>query len=174
MRRYNFDKVHAPRARIPFWKPWGLLKWGGRTVLFLLLLLLYLLLFCLPKKDPVPHTGDVQVLLEWETSDDVDLHVFDPAGEEIYFEHTRSASGGELDIDANVGSIMRHPKENVYWPHGGAPTGTYKVFVVLYRRRESGPIRYNVTVINKEQVEHLSGTLLTEQQADDVCAFVVE
>lgn len=171
MRRYNIDKVYAPRGHIPFWEPLGLLKWGGWMVLFLLLLLSYLLLFCLPK---VPHDGDVQVLLEWETSDDVDLHVFDPAGEEIYYENPRSASGGELDIDANYEFIMRHPKENVYWRHGHAPSGTYKVFVKLYKQKEGVPIHYHVMAKYKEKEEHFSGTLLMEEQVDDVCAFVVE
>lgn len=121
--------------------------------------------------DPVPHSGDVQILLEWETSDDVDLHVIDPAGEEIYYSHRHSASGGELDIDANVSTIMRHPKENVYWPSGGAPSGRYKVRVVLYYKRTRRPIRYRVTVKNGERVDHYTGVLVTTGQCNRVCKF---
>ena len=121
--------------------------------------------------NPVPHTGDVQILLEWETSDDLDLHVIDPAGEEIYYSHRHSASGGELDIDANVGTIMRHPKENVYWPSGGAPSGRYEVRVVLFHRRTIRPIRYRVTVKNGDRVDHYTGVLITPHQCNRVCRF---
>jgi uncharacterized protein YlaN (UPF0358 family) len=85
--------------------------------------------------DVVLGTGDVQVTLRWETSADLDLHVVDPWGEEIYFSHQRSQSGGELDVDANAACRTQYytPVENIYWPTGGAPYGTYVVSVVNYR-----------------------------------------
>jgi hypothetical protein len=84
--------------------------------------------------DVVLGTGDVQVTLRWETSADLDLHVVDPWGEEIYFSHRQSQSGGELDVDANAGCRTQpySPVENIYWPTGGAPYGTYVVSVVDY------------------------------------------
>jgi uncharacterized protein YfaP (DUF2135 family) len=76
-------------------------------------------------------TGDVRVTLEWDgaTSDfDFDLHVVDPSGEEIDFGNTTSASGGELDTDQTC-SPAGPRVENIFWPVGGAPTGTYTVYV---------------------------------------------
>ncbi len=92
-------------------------------------------LFSSQGSDVVLGTGDVQVTLRWETSADLDLHVVDPWGEEIYYSHQRSQSGGELDVDANAACRTQYysPVENVYWPTGGAPYGTYVVSVVNYR-----------------------------------------
>jgi hypothetical protein len=88
----------------------------------------------LPGAGVVLGTGDVQVTLRWDTSADLDLHVVDPWGEEIYYSHKNSQSGGELDVDANAGCGTQSyaPVENIYWPSGGAPYGTYVVSVVDY------------------------------------------
>lgn len=82
-------------------------------------------------------SGDIQISVSWTDSADVDLHVIDPAGEEIYFAHQTSASGGTLDLDANAAcspnetSPQRvfYSNENVVWPLGQAPNGTYKVIL---------------------------------------------
>jgi hypothetical protein len=75
-------------------------------------------------------TGDVQVTLSWDVDSDVDIHVVDPAGEEIYYGHRRSASGGELDLDSNAGcEIDGVRNENITWPVGRAPQGQYTVRV---------------------------------------------
>lgn len=75
-------------------------------------------------------TGDVQVTLSWNVDSDVDLHVVDPAGEEVYWAHRGSASGGALDLDSNAGcDIDGIRNENITWPVGRAPRGTYTVRV---------------------------------------------
>jgi hypothetical protein len=75
-------------------------------------------------------TGDVQVTLSWDADSDVDVHVVDPSGEEIFYGHRRSASGGELDLDSNAGcSIDGIRNENITWPAGRAPQGQYTVRV---------------------------------------------
>jgi hypothetical protein len=99
--------------------------------------------------DVVLGTGDVQVTLRWETSADLDLHVIDPWGEEIYYSHKNSQSGGELDVDANAGCSTQSysPVENIYWPTGGAPGGMYSVSVVDYGDcGEAGYTSYEVIV----------------------------
>ena len=74
-------------------------------------------------------TGTVQVSLSWDTPTDVDLHVVDPAGEEIYFFDPMSSSGGELDLDSNADCFLDNIKnENITW-NGPAPTGEYTVRV---------------------------------------------
>src|SRR5262249_29155593 len=73
-------------------------------------------------------TGDVQVSLSWTTQADVDLHVVDPANEEIYWAHRDSLSGGQLDLDSNAACGSDGPRnENITWPMGAAPNGAYQV-----------------------------------------------
>ena len=82
-------------------------------------------------------SGDIQISVSWTDTADVDLHVIDPAGEEIYFAHKNSASGGTLDLDANAACTPNetsparvfYSNENVVWPIGQAPNGTYKVIL---------------------------------------------
>ena len=79
-------------------------------------------------------TGDVRVSLRWYNTNDLDLHCIDPRGEEIYFLHRKAASGGELDVDSNAHDpLYDRPVENIYWPAGQAPEGSYQVSVEYYR-----------------------------------------
>jgi hypothetical protein len=72
-------------------------------------------------------TGDVQVTLVWQNRADLDLYVTDPSGEIVYYGNDTSASGGQLDRDANYpcGQVTSPAAENVFWPTGSAPSGTY-------------------------------------------------
>ena len=78
-------------------------------------------------------TGDIQVSVSWSDTSDVDLHVIDPNGEEVYFGHRDAASGGHLDIDSNAacssdGAAGFHKNnENTVWPVGMAIPGNYTV-----------------------------------------------
>jgi hypothetical protein len=77
-------------------------------------------------------TGDVQVTLEWGSNADLDLAVTDPNGETVNFGNRGpSSTGGQLDVDSNVGcpADARSGVENVFWPPGQAPAGTYTVEV---------------------------------------------
>ena len=98
--------------------------------------------------EPQLGTGDVQVTLRWENPVDLDLHVFDPSGEEIWYGSRSSASGGTLDVDANANCGNDAPVENVFWPTGGAPFGTYQVFVEYYQScGYTGSNAYSVTIL---------------------------
>lgn len=79
-------------------------------------------------------TGDVQVSLTWDSTDDLDLHVVDPNGDEIFYGDPVSPSGGELDVDSNAAcaATTDTPVENVFWPDGGSPSGDYEVQVRHY------------------------------------------
>jgi hypothetical protein len=77
-------------------------------------------------------TGDVQVSVSWSDSSDVDLHVIDPNGAEIYYGQKTSPSGGELDLDSNAACSRNSDNtfksnENVVWPTGSGASGTYTV-----------------------------------------------
>ena len=85
------------------------------------------------KPEPVLQTGDVQITLRWNTSDDLDLIVVDPAGDIVDFGSPTSPSGGQLDVDANGFCQPQSfaPVENIFWPVGSAPDGDYLAYVTL-------------------------------------------
>lgn len=75
-------------------------------------------------------TGEVQVSISWNSLADVDLHVVEPGGEEIYYGNDVSAAGGELDLDSNAACGSDGPRnENITWAEGTAPAGEYIVRV---------------------------------------------
>ena len=102
-------------------------------------------------------TGDVQVTLSWDVDSDVDLHVVEPGGEEIYYGRPRSATGGALDLDSNASCEIDHVRnENITWPIGRAPRGPYTVRVDYWD--SCGVSRTNFTVrINSGTVQIVSG-----------------
>ncbi len=75
------------------------------------------------------QSGAVQVTLGWETGADIDLYVTDPFGQEVSYRNTTVDSGGHLDRDARGACTDGGTTENVYWPAGAAPRGTYRVDV---------------------------------------------
>ena len=72
--------------------------------------------------------GDIQITLTWDNGNDLDLHVIDPNGEEIYFSNPRSESNGILDVDDRNG----YGPENIYWETNTALSGTYQVYIHYY------------------------------------------
>lgn len=109
-------------------------------------------------------TGDVQVTLSWNTVADVDLHVVDPSGEEIFYGHPQSASGGALDLDSNAGCQSDGPRnENITWPTSGAPTGTYSVLVDYWDNCTAASTDYSVTVnVRGQSPQTFTGTFTGE------------
>jgi hypothetical protein len=116
-------------------------------------------------------TGEVQVSLSWDTETDVDLHVLDPSGEEIYWLNRTAASGGELDLDSNPGCYIDNVNnENITWASGRAPRGTYKVLVDYFRACSiAATTHYAVTVnVTGRAPQTLNGTFTQgmEDQGD--------
>ena len=97
------------------------------------------------------QTGDVQVTLVWDNYNDLDVHVVAPSTERISYRNKRSRCGGYLDVDMNVpGNMSIEPVENVFWPTGGAPPGTYRVIVHYFARhdekKDATPFRVAVKI----------------------------
>lgn len=99
--------------------------------------------------------GDIQVNLRWVGAADLDLHVSDPSGEEIYYAHPHSASGGTLDHDANAAcngpADDDNAVENVFWPPHAAPVGSYVAWVKVYATC-SAPLDWHLTVLRGGRV----------------------
>jgi hypothetical protein len=115
-------------------------------------------------------TGDVSVTLFWADINDLDLHVIDPSGEEVYYGNSTSVSGGMLDHDSNAacGEMNLFPVENIVWPTGTAPHGTFTVRVNFWREcddaQTSSP--FNVRTIVDGVQTNYQGTVTT---ADSSC-----
>ena len=84
--------------------------------------------------------GFMRCSLHWFNYDDLDVHVTEPNGHEIYYANRRSyTTGGTLDVDMNAGSgKTRDAVENIVWTDRSrlAP-GRYTVFVNQFNKRES-------------------------------------
>jgi len=116
-------------------------------------------------------TGDVQVNVSWDVDSDVDLHVLDPAGEEIYYGNRNSASGGQLDLDSNAACSLDHKRaENITWPAGKAPSGTYHVLVDYWDACTQTQTNYVVTVnVKGHAPQTFSGTFTGPGDQEGQC-----
>jgi uncharacterized protein YfaP (DUF2135 family) len=89
--------------------------------------------------------GDVQVSVSWDAASDVDLHVVDPAGDEIYYGEPSAASGGTLDLDSNASCTLDNTNnENITF--SDAPPGNYTVRVDYWSSCDEAQTEYVVTV----------------------------
>ena len=123
------------------------------------------------------RSSDVQVSLMWNNYNDLDLHVVCPSGERIHGGNRKSSCNGHLDVDANVRPDSRKPIENVVWPEGEAPAGTYQVFVHYYKkhkkRRSKDPTKFQVIANAYGDLLEYSGELNFGEEIQLVCSFNV-
>ncbi len=128
--------------------------------------------------------GDPQFTLIWNTDGvDLDLHVIEPGGKEIYWEEPNGNQGGELDVDNTKG----FGPENVYWmvETGGAgtrkvkgpgPPGSYKWFVVYWGGFGgfARPTHWQVRVKHAGRVEVFHGKFSRLNERSKIHTLVVE
>ena len=111
----------------------------------------------------IKAAGDLMVALLWQSAADLDLHVIDPRGEEIFFENPRSLTGGLLEYEANGSCLMAttEPLESVFWKAATAPSGEYQVVVDYYGTcGNEAEQEFVVAVwIGGEMVELVEGTI---------------
>ena len=121
-------------------------------------------------------TGAVQVSLAWDDYNDLDLHLFCPSGERIYFNNKKSDCGGELDVDMNVKPVSNKAVENVVWPLN-PPKGTYKVGVHFYKhhkkRRTKKHTKYRLRVSIFGKIQEYSGTIKYGTAIQIVTGFTI-
>ena len=110
--------------------------------------------------------GDPQFTLLWDSNADLDLHVIEPGGKEIFWNDTKGRFGGELDVD----NVEGFGPENIYWLKldddgskdlGPGPPGEYRWFVEYYGGNRGIPVptRWKVRVKHEGRVEIFQGRL---------------
>ena len=108
------------------------------------------------------EAGDLRVSLLWDNRNDVDLHVIEPSGEEIYYANpVSSRSGGMLDVDMNVTGETTKPVENIFWPDGEVPEGRLEVFIRLYGHHSprEDETSYAVEIYDRGQITRHEGAI---------------
>lgn len=121
-------------------------------------------------------SGVVQISLAWDDYNDLDMHVFCPSGERIYFNNRKSECGGELDVDMNVRPKSKTPIENVVWTNQ-APDGEYKIGVHFYRhhrkRRTKKTCQFRLRVVTYGQAKEYSGELTHGDPMSMITSFIL-
>ena len=114
---------------------------------------------------------ELVVMITWNTDNtDVDLHVIEPSGEECYYGHNRTRSGGRLTQDVTQGY-----GPEMYTMTGG-PAGRFMVrahYFASDRNRMSARTKVYATVIEgwgtpKERVTEKVVTLEVGKQVHDI------
>ncbi len=77
-------------------------------------------------------TGRLQVSLSWDSVADLDLHVVEPGGAEVWFGGPTLPSGAQLDLDSNAVCTAGISNENVTWGSATPRAGEYIVRVENY------------------------------------------
>lgn len=104
--------------------------------------------------------GELRASLSWHNGDDLDLYMYEPSGDRLYFGNRSYAStnGGQLDVDMNAGGPKnpKDPVENIIYPRRNgrkqAP-GIYTVQVNQYSQRDfDNPQGFEVEVEYKGEI----------------------
>jgi uncharacterized protein YfaP (DUF2135 family) len=115
-------------------------------------------------------TGEITISMTWNSTDDLDLHVITPDGNEIYWNDTE-VDGGVLDVDANSDEdyLSTTPVENVYFAEPMA--GEYWVYILDYEDRSEGDTEYLVRVTIGDESQVFTGTINGEDDFVEVVGF---
>lgn len=120
--------------------------------------------------------GKLKINLKWSTIDDVDLHVYDPSNNHIYYgDKVKVCQGisGQLDVDANAGNpYTSTPQENIFW-NDKAPLGHYKVNVNMFNKRSGiANVNFVVTVIPEiGESKIFTGVLVRDKETINLLEF---
>lgn len=105
--------------------------------------------------------GEVTISLIWGTFDDLDLHVWNPQLDHVWFGKKMSRSG-HLDVDMNVFLQTDSPIENYF--EKTASNGNYRFAVDLFRSRTEQPVTYTVGVWVRGKSKFFTGTVAADDQ----------
>ena len=102
--------------------------------------------------------SDVQVTVSWDTDADLDLHVADPTGHEVYYASDEVESGGVLFPGSDECEVDNVRNERIAWTQGTPPPGRYEVRLSHYDSCEADETNYVVRVYNHGTVSTFTGT----------------
>jgi len=85
------------------------------------------------------------VVINWSTSDDVDLHIIDPRGNEYYYAD-RSFPGSDAALAEDN---LRGPGNEI-WLSPSAIEGDYQVFLNMFTKRDNSPATVTGTIIYRD------------------------
>lgn len=120
--------------------------------------------------------GEVRISLSWFNHDDLDLHLVEPNGNEIYYWNRRYKSllGGILDVDMNVQNLVNDPVENIcYASKDKMVSGIYRVFVNPFRNRTTENPGFEIEIEINGQVMNLSYDKAVKQRIE-VCHIIYD
>lgn len=121
--------------------------------------------------------GFMRCSLHWFNYDDLDLHVTEPGGREIYYGSKTGYTGGTLDVDMNAGSgKTRDAVENIIWtdPSRLRP-GDYVVRVHNFYKRESIDFGFEMEIeINGELHKFQYGKVVLSKEYIEVARIHVD
>ena len=123
----------------------------------------------------------IQVNLNWDSPDDLNLQVRDPAGETLYWDSRTTSNGGTFGFDINglceVTNAIGNT-ETANWPGGPVATGSYEI-LVYYRQSCEGlnPVNFSVDVtVDGQVVDTIAGTLFPSEGGQEsvfISSFVI-
>jgi hypothetical protein len=129
-------------------------------------------------------TGVIQVSLNFRPSQDVDLHLVEPTGEEIFYGNLNSTAGGELDLDSNPACNLDHiNNENITYPDTvSPPPGEYIVRVDYWMSCDGGGADFSVITRVQDEDPKLYSGHFEAWEADggglgsgrEICRFTYE
>lgn len=120
-----------------------------------------------PSTTLLGKTGKLRINLQWETTDDLDLHVSDPDQNEIFYGKKSAicqGKRGELDVDMNAGTpFSSHPQENIVWEI--PPSGKFEVWVELFTKRDTKEmIPFTVRILPENMQGRIYSGVVTESE----------
>ena len=122
------------------------------------------------------QSGAVQITLSWDDYNDLDLHVFCPSEERIYFNNKTSDCGGVLDVDMNVKPVSNTPVENVVWENL-PPIGKYKIGVHFYKhfrkKKSKKTCKFRLRVVVDGDSKEFQGSITYGQAIQMVTTFTI-
>lgn len=120
--------------------------------------------------------GDFRISLSWHCADDLDLHLYEPNGNHIYYSNCckyKSALGGMLDLDMNGidKKDSENPVENIIYKNL-PKSGTYKVEVHNYNRKSSNPNNFDLQIFHLSTIYNFSYPLTLRDNERAMCLSV--
>ena len=107
-------------------------------------------------------------VMNWNTKDDIDLHVIDPNGKEYYYKKkTHPGSAYELSYDTVNGPGVE------IWEAPNAQPGKYKVYYKYYAKKENKKPTVKGRLYFRNEVVKLNTKILSTKGAKTLVATVI-